>query len=111
MSESEVKTNFEITFVKQNVETIKNIIKNMKKNNEFDPVKYEMKILEELPEFYQAHPFLVKKICKNDDLSMLYKMFDQLEQVQAGEKTLSNVEHNLGSELAKKYLSNVNNDK
>jgi len=49
-------------------------------------------------------PFLVKKICKQDDLSTLYVMFDNLEKVEKGEKTLAGVELNLGTQLANQYL-------
>ena len=69
-----------------------------------DSFKNELIIMEAYPEFYDEHPFLVKKICKQDDLTILYKMLDSLELVNNGSDTISNVEHKLGEELANKYL-------
>ena len=43
------------------------------KSDSFD---FELEIMTQFPDFYQAHPFLVKKLCKRDDISMLYKMLD-----------------------------------
>ena len=47
---------------------------------------------------------IVKKLCKRDDISMLYKMFENLNEVESGNKTLDNVELNLGEDLAQSYL-------
>ena len=69
-----------------------------------DPFKNELIIMEQYHEFYDKHPFLVKKICKRDDLTILYKMLDNIELVNNGTDTMSNVEYRLGNELAKKYL-------
>ena len=35
---------------------------------------------------------------------MLYKMFENLNEVELGNKSLSNVELTLGDELAKQYI-------
>jgi hypothetical protein len=57
-----------------------------------------------LHKFYQEYPFLVKKICKKENLSMLYKMLGLLDNIEKGNDTLNNVEKNLGEELANNYL-------
>ena len=69
-----------------------------------DSYKIELNILEQYPDFYDKYPFLVKKICKGDDLTILYKMIDNIELVNSGKESLSNVEHKLGEELAETYL-------
>ena len=99
----ELKTSFDIQKILQTVEEIKkeiNLIK-LKKNNLLD---IELEISTKFPEFYESHPFLVKKVCKGDDLSMLYEMLNKLYQVEKGDDTLTSVESNLGSKLADKYL-------
>ena len=98
-----LKTSFDIQKILQTVEEIKkeiNLIK-LKKNNLLD---IELEISTKFPEFYESHPFLVKKVCKGDDLSMLYEMLNKLYQVEKGDDTLTSVESNLGSKLADKYL-------
>ena len=70
-----------------------------------------MDILETFPEFYQSHPFLVKKLCKRDNLTMLDKMLGELEKVEEGNKSLAGVELRLGDELANQYLYPVINKK
>ncbi len=100
----ELKTDFEVLTIKQTVMQINNRIIGMEKAGKTDSFDFEMEIMTEYPEFYQSHPFLVKKLCKRDDIAMLYKMLDQLEAVQAGEKSMASVELNLGTQLANKYV-------
>ncbi len=100
----ELKTDFEVLTIKQTVTQINNAIVAMEKAGKTDSFDFEMEIMTEYPEFYQAHPFLVKKLCKRDDISILYKMLDQLEEVQAGQKSLASVELNLGTQLANKFV-------
>lgn len=99
----ELKTSFDIQKILQTVEEIKkeiNFIK-LKKTNLLD---IELEISTKYPEFYESHPYLVKKVCKGDDLSMLYEMLNKLHHVEKGNETLTSVETNLGSKLADKYL-------
>lgn len=107
----EQKTTFDIVWVKENIKDISEKINQMELNGKTDPFDFEMTILESHPEFYQAHPFLVKKLCKRGDMSFLYKMLDQLEKVETGNKSLATVELNLGEELANQYLYPVVNKK
>jgi hypothetical protein len=100
----EIKTDFEVLSIKQTVLEINNRIIAMEKAGKTDSFDFEMEIMTEYPEFYQAHPFLVKKLCKRDDITMLYKMLEQLEAVQSGSKSLASVELNLGTQLADKYV-------
>ena len=69
-----------------------------------DVFEFELELLEVFPEFYDKYPFLVKKLCKRGDLSILYKMIDNLEQIENGDKSMASVEMNLGQDLANKFL-------
>ena len=60
--------------------------------------------METYPNFYQEYPFLVKKVCKKEDISMLFKMLGLLDNISKGHDNLTNVENNLGQELANEYL-------
>ena len=97
----EVKKEFNVNFIKQNVQEIQEIIN---QNLNTDPFDLELKFMESHPEFYQQHPFLVKKLCKKEDITMLFKMLTNLDQVEKGEKSLASVELKLGNELANQYI-------
>ena len=106
-----VKTSFNTNNIKENIKNINILITTMESSGVKDPFEYELKILTDFPEFYDEYPFLVKKLCKKDDINILYKMLDNLDMVENGNKSLASVEHNLGSELANKYLYPVVNKK
>jgi hypothetical protein len=99
MSSNPVRTNFNLEIIKFHIDIILEYIKD--KDNAFES---ELYIMETYPEFYQEYPFLVKKICKKENLSMLYKMLGLLDNIEKGNDTLNNVEKNLGEELANNYL-------
>jgi hypothetical protein len=107
----EVKTTFDVYLIRQTVQTISDKIKQMELSGITDSFDFEMKIMELYPEFYQSNPFLVKKIARREDLSMLDKMLQQLENVESGNKSLASVELKLGEELADQYLYPVINKK
>ena len=102
-SENEIRKTFNIKLIK---DTINNINKNINEENNKNKTAFELElyIMTEYPEFYSNYPFLVKKLCKKDDIELLYKMFDNLNDVELGNKTLSNVESTLGNELAQKFI-------
>ena len=99
MSSNHIRTNFNLNNIKFHIDIILNYVKD--KNNPFES---ELYIMETYPEFYQEYPFLVKQICKKDDLTMLYKMLGLLDNIEKGKDTLDNVEKNLGQELANDYI-------
>ena len=72
-------------------------------NDSFD---LEMYFIDNMTEYYESYPHLIKRLCReeNQDNSFLYKMIDNLEQVNKGEKSIAGVELILGNELANKYL-------
>lgn len=82
-----------------------NIILNyIKEINLQDSFEIELNILEKFPDFYEKYPFIVKKISKNEDITMLYTMLDKIQQVQENNTSMTNVEKELGETLANKYL-------
>lgn len=99
----EIRKTFNIEIVKETINNINNEI-NKESNKNKTTFELELYILTEYPEFYNNYPFLVKKLCKKDDIQMLYKMFDNLNEVELGNKSLSNVESTLGNELAQQYI-------
>jgi hypothetical protein len=105
----ELKTTFDIIWIIENVKAVSDKINQMELEGTTDPFDFEMAIIDSHPEFYQSHPFLVKRLCKRGDMSMLYKMLEQLEKVESGNKSLAGVELNLGEELANQYLYPVVN--
>lgn len=100
----ELKSSFDLILIKETVKSISERINKLQLEGTPTPFDIELDIMELYPEFYQTHPFLVKKISKGEDLTILYKMLEQLQVVESGDKTLSNVELKLGEELADQYL-------
>jgi len=100
----ELKTTFDVMIIKENVKSIGDKIKELELEGMSDPFDFEMEIMQSHPEFYQAHPFLVKRLCKRCDMVMLDKMLEQLEKVELGNKSLAGVELKLGEELANQFL-------
>lgn len=90
--------------LENNIKYISNYINILRESGVKDTFAIEMDVLNNFPEFYNEYPFLVKKICKGDDLTILYKMLKGLKKVENGEKSLFQVETPLGEELANKYL-------
>jgi hypothetical protein len=100
----ELRSDFRVNSIKLIVTEIQQVIENLEKEGISDPFEFEMKIMESHPGFYQSNPFLVKKLCKKEDISMLYKMLESLHKVENGDQSLASVEMNLGNELANKYI-------
>ena len=100
---NEVRNTFNINMIKNTIITINNDInKEINKNKTI--LELELYIMTEYEEFYNNYPFLVKKLCKKDDIQMLYKMFDNLNDIEIGNKSLASVETKLGKELAEQYI-------
>jgi hypothetical protein len=98
--------NFNLNTVKEKINLITKYIKSQ---GDRDPFHVEMDLMEKYPDFYEKYPFLVKKLCKKDDVSMLYKMLENLEAIEKGDKSMASVEYSLGNELSEKYLKPVVN--
>ena len=100
---------FKLDNVMNHIYMINEHIKKLEVEGKKDPFEFEMEILQVFPEFYDSYPFLVKKLCKRGDLSMLYTMMGKLNDVEEGKNSLATVELNLGNALAEKYLYPVIN--
>lgn len=101
MSAPELKTDFEIMSV---IESIKKCKEIMNKLEPYDAFDAEMEIMTQLPKFYQDHPFLIKRLVRQEDMSFLFTMLRNLQQVQEGKQTLASTELKLGDELANKFI-------
>ena len=100
----DIKSTFNANSIRENIIIIQKKIATMIEEGNDDIFEHELNIMTTMPDFYQDHPFLVKKICKREDLTILYKMLENLDSVENGDKSLSSVELNLGEELANKFL-------
>jgi hypothetical protein len=69
-----------------------------------DKLQFQFAIREIFPEFSEAHPFLFRKIVLGEDLTFLYKMLDSITKIQDGSLTQQQVEMDLGTQLADKYV-------
>jgi len=109
MSEQEpvVRTTFKIDHIKEHIKIINNYIKEEKLKGKHDSLEYELGIMDKYPEFYQSYPYLVKKVCRGEDLDMLEIMFKNLEVVESGKESFTQVETKLGQNLANQYLDPV----
>lgn len=97
-------SDYNTSLLQTNIKSILDYIQLLKEQKKTDPFEIEMEIMNNYPDFYDEHPFLVKKLCKGEDLGILYKMIEGLKQIEKGEKTLTQVEIPLGKELADEYL-------
>ncbi len=110
-TEPVVRTTFNVKYIKETIIKLKEQIETMKSQGNNDILEHELEFMHNYPEFYDSYPFLVKKVCKGGDLSMLETMFQNLEKVETGEKSLAGVELKLGKELAAQYLEpNIKKD-
>ena len=92
--------------MKKNIDLLKKTIAEcrLKKMAPFD---IEMTILTDLPEIYDSHHSLVKRLSKSDDDTILNKFLDQIEQIIKGNQSLASTELNLGLELKKQFIDPV----
>ena len=95
---------YNTNLLENNIKSILDFISLLKEEKKTDLFEIEMEVMNAYPEFYEEHPFLVKRLCKGEDLTILFKMINGLKQVESGEKTLTQVELPLGQELADEYL-------
>jgi hypothetical protein len=78
-----------------------NTLRNVDKKNDTD---IEAHFFNNDIEFYEKYPYLIKKLIKGGDLSMLDKFLSSLEKVHNGEQSLASTELKLGEDLAQQYL-------
>ena len=99
--------------LKKKIDIIIEKIAELRKSGITDSFELELYFIDNMVEYYESYPHLIKRLCReeNQDNSFLYKMLDNLEQVNKGEKSMSSVELSLGNELADKFLYPVINKK
>lgn len=75
----------------------------------------ELYVMEKYKDLYTEYPFLLKKITKiqmNNDttnLEVLYIFLAKLDAINKGHENKEEVEHELGQELANRFLNKDNN--
>ncbi len=71
-----------------------------------DPFDLEMDFMNNMPQFYEEYPSIIKRLCReeNQDNTYLYKMINLLKEVENGNTSLGAVELSLGTELAEKFV-------
>ena len=101
---STLKDDFKTTDIRLSVRMIQQRIVELKKQGIKEDYDIENKLFEEMPEFYDEYPFLIKKLVNGGDMEFLYKMLDTLETVQKGKRSFASAELDLGKKLADDYL-------
>lgn len=100
---------YNIKNIRKNITLIESEITQLKSQDITNSFDIEMHILEKFPDFYSSYPFLVKKICKQDNYDIIFSILNQLETVENGENSFTDVEHKLSVDLANKFLyPNIN---
>jgi hypothetical protein len=95
--------------IKSTIVLIQKVLDKMISEGKTNAYENELTILELYPEFYNSYPFLVKKICKQQDITMLFHMLEKLDEIKEGNITLEKVEYDLGQQLYKKYVTTTKN--
>ena len=104
-------TNSKMANIEKEIELFRKRIDVLRGMGIEDPFDLEMDIMNNMPEFYENFPSIVKRLCReaNQDNTYLYKMISLLKDVEKGEKSLAGVELTLGNELAEKFVYPVVN--
>ena len=103
---SDIKNNFDTPIIKNNINLINSYIEELNKNNIIKDVEIELIIMDKFEDFYNKYPFLVKKLCKKEDITILYKMLEKLDDVEYKNQNFVKVENDLANDLANIYLYN-----
>lgn len=92
--------------LRNKVNIIMEKVRELRKQGINDSFELELYFIDNMIEYYESYPHLIKRLCReeNQDNSFLFKMIDNLEQVNNGQKSMVGVELTLGNELANKYL-------
>lgn len=93
--------------MKKDIVILKQKIIDCKSKGITTPFDIEMTILTELPEIYQFHHSLVKRLCVSTDDARLTQFIDHLDEINNGNQTRAAVELKLGMELYNKHVKPV----
>jgi hypothetical protein len=100
-----------IDFIEKQIGFVMERLKALRNMGIDDPFDLEMDFMNNMPEFYEQFPSIIKRICReeNQDNTYLYKMISLLKQVEQGNTSLGAAELSLGNELAEKFVYPVVN--
>lgn len=92
----------ELELVKKCVDTIMNLKERYKNEKTIDEI--EQIIEKTFPFFVDSYYGLFKLTLKTNDVTMLYVMIDQINNVCDGNTDIDEARNNIGNTLAEKYL-------
>lgn len=76
-------------------------IKTVRKENK---AQYEIKMEELFPAFSFRYYAVFRKVISGEDITPLMRMFDEINNVKSGKKTIEQAEQQLGQNLAEQYI-------
>lgn len=71
---------------------------------ESNPPAYEEKMEQRFPEFALHYYAVFKKVISGEDITPLFQMLAEIDKIHKGQKSLEQVEKELGEEYANKYI-------
>jgi hypothetical protein len=97
-----VDVDFMLNLVAQALEIMcqDDMIKLKKENN----AQFEEEMEQKCPEFALRYYAVFKKVISGDDISPLFQMLTEIEMIHKGDKSLEQVEKELGEQYAAKYI-------
>jgi len=92
--------------IRNNIKKIQDKLKELRSNNVSDSFELETYFIQNMTDIYDMYPSLIKRLCReeNQDNTYLFKMLDEIDKINSGEKNINEVEHSLGQELAEKFI-------
>ena len=90
--------------IKKNIEIIMIYVNNKIKSGEKNSFNIEKQFIKDHHDIYMSYPWIVKKICKREDLKPLFLMIKKLEDIENGKSTFKETEEKLGNALNNTYL-------
>ena len=92
--------------IRNNIKKIQDKLKELRSNNVSDPFELETYFIQNMTDVYDMYPSIIKRLCReeNQDNTYLFKMLDEIDKINSGEKNINEVEHSLGQELAEKFI-------
>ncbi len=92
--------------IRNKIKLLQQRLKQLRNDGITDPFDLEMDIINNMTDFYDTYPSIVKRLCREEkqDNDFLYKMINMLEKVNNGDASMAAVELKLGNELAEKFI-------
>jgi len=101
-----------IELIEKQLESVLKRLKVLRNMGIKDPFDLEMDFMNNMSEFYEEYPSIIKRLCREEiqDNTYLYKMLNLLKKVEEGNISLGAVELSLGNELAEKFVYPIVNN-